>query len=115
MVIGLLDSDVPSSISISKVLPRNFTTLNTYHPYVYLPVLSTDFEEKALVDDFAYMRDTMMALRRPHSQLRLPYYETKIVGDSGNPSFFSHRQSACFPFCIHLWWIGIWYVCPVPP
>ena len=61
-------------------------------------MLSTDYEEKALVDDFAYMRNEMVALSRPMSPLRLPYYETKITGDSGNPNFFVIDNQLVFLF-----------------
>lgn len=86
IVIGELDQDVPASISFAKVLPRNLTTIRPGR--VYIPVFDTDFEEKALVADFSYESSNMVSLRTPlHSSIRYQYFETKIVGDSGNPVF----------------------------
>ncbi|OWF38018.1 uncharacterized protein LOC110466866 [Mizuhopecten yessoensis] len=99
MVIGLLDSDVPSTISFAKVLPRNFTVLMPSRERVRLPVFSTDFEEKALVADFSNMRGTMASLIEPiTTSTRHKYYERKISGDSGNPSFFIIDDQLVFLF-----------------
>lgn len=87
LVVGMLDRDVPSSISFSKVLPRNLTTVRP--PYnLRVPVFDTDFEEKALVADLSYESGTMVGLKPPlASSYRYTLYEQKIVGDSGNPVF----------------------------
>nr|KAG5712996.1 hypothetical protein BaRGS_021790 [Batillaria attramentaria] len=87
-VVGVLDRDVPASISFAKVMPHTLLTLQP--PWdVRLPVLSTDFEEKALVTDFFRYSNRSISLRSPHtSSPRHDYYERKITGDSGNPSFF---------------------------
>ncbi|XP_033753723.1 uncharacterized protein LOC117337050 [Pecten maximus] len=99
MVVGLLDSDVPASISFAKVLPRNFTVLRPHMEMVRLPVFSTDFEEKALVADFSYMSGNMASLTEPiTTSTRHKYYERKIVGDSGNPSFFIIDNQLLFLF-----------------
>ncbi|XP_050398455.1 uncharacterized protein LOC126816209 [Patella vulgata] len=88
IVVGVLDKDVPDSISFAKVMPKG---IDTFRPRrdTPLPVMSTDFEEKALVTDFSYYMNTGIGLRTPevHS-LEHDYYESKIGGDSGNPSFF---------------------------
>lgn len=88
MVIGLLDHDVPSSVTFAKVLPRNFTKIYGNHLHHALPVLSTDYSEKALVDDLNAMNNKIVSLSVPILSYRHAYYESKIVGDSGNPSFF---------------------------
>lgn len=98
MVIGLLDRDVPSSITFAKVLPRNFTEIYGSHLHHALPVLSTDYEEKALVDDLNAMHDKMVSLSTPILSYRHAYYESKIVGDSGNPSFFVIDNQLVFLF-----------------
>ncbi|XP_069112754.1 uncharacterized protein [Argopecten irradians] len=99
MVVGLLDRDVPPSISFAKVLPRNFTALNPHRETIRLPVLSTDFEEKALVADFSAMNGRMASLVEPiRTSTRHLYYETKITGDSGNPSFFIIDNQLVFLF-----------------
>ena len=87
LVVGMLDQDVPSSISFAKVFPRNLTTIR---PPVNLrvPVFDTDFEEKALVADLSYESGTMVSLKPPlHDSYRYLLYERKITGDSGNPVF----------------------------
>lgn len=50
--------------------------------------MSTDYEEKALVDDLNAMNNKMVSLSAPILSYRQANYESKIVGDSGNPSFF---------------------------
>lgn len=98
MVIGLLDHDVPSSISFAKVLPKNFTEIYGANVNHVLPVFSTDFEEKALVDDLRIMHGKMVSLSPPTLSYRRPYYESKISGDSGNPSFFIVDNQLVFLF-----------------
>ncbi|ESO82604.1 hypothetical protein LOTGIDRAFT_155618 [Lottia gigantea] len=88
IVVGMLDRDVPDGISFSKVMPKDITEFRP-NSNTRLPVLSTDFEEKALVTDFSYYRNTGIGLRIPATgSIENEYYESKIVGDSGNPSFF---------------------------
>ncbi|XP_046557112.1 uncharacterized protein LOC124266351 [Haliotis rubra] len=88
IVVGELDSDVPNTISFSKVMPRNLTSFRV--PYsTHIPAVSTDQEEKALVDDFYYYSSTNAGLHVPlTTSIRHDYYESKISGDSGNPTFF---------------------------
>lgn len=88
VVVGELDSDVPSAtISFAKVLPRNLTTIRP-HTIPRVPVFDTDFEEKALVADLSGESGTMVRLTTPlTSSPRHELYETKISGDSGNPVF----------------------------
>jgi hypothetical protein len=88
--VGRLDSDVPTSISFARVLPDNWAT--------YLPTMSVlrevasiglDQEEKALVSDVGVISPATTpfytSCETPKSSLRLPFYENKISGDSGNP------------------------------
>lgn len=87
LVVGMLDQDVPSSISFTKVLPRNLTIIRP--PFnLRVPVFDTDFEEKALVADLSYESGTMVGLRTPlQASYRYQLFEPKITGDSGNPVF----------------------------
>ncbi|KAL8584922.1 hypothetical protein ACOMHN_043559 [Nucella lapillus] len=88
IVVGVLDRDVPDTISFDKVMPHHLQTMNPGHN-VILPVLSTDQKEKALVTDFHLYNNHSISLRAPMtSSIHHDYYESKIVGDSGNPSFF---------------------------
>ncbi|KAK7115104.1 uncharacterized protein [Littorina saxatilis] len=88
IVVGVLDQDVPDTISFAKVMPHQI--MKMYPPHdVHLPVLSTDQEEKALVADFFIFNNKSISLRTPGtSSLHHDFYESKISGDSGNPSFF---------------------------
>ena len=88
LVVGMLDQDVPASISFAKVLPKNLTTIRP--PYnLRVPVFDTDFEEKALIADLSHESGTMVSLKTPITgSYRHQFYEPKIVGDSGNPVFF---------------------------
>ncbi|XP_048254941.1 uncharacterized protein LOC124112850 [Haliotis rufescens] len=88
IVVGELDRDVPNTISFSKVMPRNLTKF--FVPYnIHIPAMSTDQEEKALVDDFYFYSSTNARLRAPlRTSIRHDFYEYKVTTDSGNPTFF---------------------------
>ncbi|XP_048254665.1 uncharacterized protein LOC124112852 [Haliotis rufescens] len=88
IVVGELDRDVPNTISFSKVMPRNLTKL--FVPYnIHIPAMSTDQEEKVLVDDFYFYSSTHARLRAPlRTSIRLDFYEFKVSTVSGNPTFF---------------------------
>ncbi|XP_071083766.1 uncharacterized protein [Haliotis cracherodii] len=88
IVVGLLDQDVPSTIGFARVLPRNLTSFRGPRQE-RLPTFSSDFEEKALIDDLSVISSNYASLLEPSKfSLRHLYYEPKIVGDSGNPTFF---------------------------
>lgn len=99
--VGLLDSDVPSSISFAKVLgaeaqaklPDDWLTKP-------LPAITADQEEKLTVRDwinYAWSQGTNAApcgFVQPglppyteNTPLRGPFYEGLVSGDSGSPSF----------------------------
>lgn len=85
ITIGILDSEVPDSISCCKVLPSNFTD---YLPNINegIPALCLDQEEKALITDFYKTNSGKAHFTAPENS-REDYYEKKIIGDSGNPAF----------------------------
>ncbi|KAH3720315.1 uncharacterized protein LOC127856434 [Dreissena polymorpha] len=100
VVVGELDSNVPSTISFAKVMPRNLTDIRPISP-TYLPAMDTDFEEKALVADMSYEGNNMVQLTTPSpSSIRNLFYEPKIGGDSGNPVFLviNHQLVLMFMF-----------------
>ena len=94
IAIGVLDSDVPSSISFAKVLPQdwkkyipNLDSSSLYgSPEFTLPTLNLDAEEKALVGDLFNLSISAVFIQ-PVDSTRLSFYESIISGDSGNPSF----------------------------
>ena len=82
--IGLLDQDVPSTISFHKVLPLDWRTY--IQQWTGLPMLHLDQEEKAVVRDLASLNNNCQH-RDPTDPLRIPFSEEIIGGDSGNPAF----------------------------
>lgn len=85
--IGILNSDVPSSIKFAKILPQNWST---YLPNLSLthkvPCLALDQEEKALILDL-YLLNTVVAFAIPSNPTRFGFFESIVSGDSGNPVF----------------------------
>lgn len=87
ITIGLLDSDVPESISFARVLPANWATyLPSLSHALRVPCLVLDQEEKALVADLTSL-GSMASFAQPNDATRLSFYESIISGDSGNPAF----------------------------
>ncbi|KAL3882624.1 hypothetical protein ACJMK2_028948 [Sinanodonta woodiana] len=101
IVVGVLDRDVPPTISFAKVLPANMSASRP-SSVPNVPVLNTDFEEKALVADWGqtfFSPLTMVFLTTPSTtSLRYPMYEPKIVGDSGNPVFMVEKKELILLF-----------------
>jgi len=93
--VGLLNSDVPGTITFAKTLPTNFTNyLASYStgfaPYpLYVPIASVDQEEKLLVSNCARINSEIQITTPSNTTYsdRYDFYETIIVGDSGNPIF----------------------------
>lgn len=86
LTVGILDSDVDADILPCKFLPDNW---QNYLPtnIEKIPALTLDQEEKALVTDGFSISTTYTSFRVPTDSKRLEFYESKIVGDSGNPAF----------------------------
>jgi hypothetical protein len=84
--IGVLNSDVPETISFAKVLPANFLD---YLPGIGygVPVLALDQEEKALVQQWHFASNGWTGLEEPTTADRLAFHETIISGDSGGQLF----------------------------
>ena len=89
--IGVLDFDVPESISFAKILPANWRSyLPSLSTSSTIPTLRLNQQEKASVADWLGVRYPELGrfqLQYPSSILRQAYYENIIVGDSGNPVF----------------------------
>jgi hypothetical protein len=85
--IGVLESDVPNTISFAKILPSDY--INYFPSNLYstkLPILVTDQEKNALVHDLNYISSTVNFIK-PIVNNRINFYETVISGDSGSPVF----------------------------
>lgn len=92
VTIGLLDSDVPNTITPCSILSSNFVDYlsNKSSFYFGVPstgVLYTDQEEKALVADFHNTNKVYCTYQTPTNTIKLSAYESLIGGDSGNPIF----------------------------
>jgi hypothetical protein len=94
LTVGVLDSALPASITPCKVLPASWAT---YLPGIpdsgmgpaatRVPVIVLDQEEKALVADWTQSNTQTIIKQPPVDATRLAFYETTIIGDSGNPVF----------------------------
>lgn len=98
ILVAILDSDVPSSISFASVLPAGFETrLSTNQQTARIPCAFTDQEEKLLVVDVLKVSaetdpdiyDSIYCrMQPPASALRQAFNELLVGGDSGNPAFW---------------------------
>lgn len=87
LTIGLLDSDLPGSISFARVMPTDWADYLPSLDYdVKVPCLALDQQEKALVNELRLM-GAWAAFDVPDNATRLSFYEPLISGDSGNPAF----------------------------
>lgn len=113
ITIGVLDSDVPTSIGFAKILPLNWSnylpTLTIENDTIFggftIPCLFFDQEKKALISDLRSLilpsgftlpasnipwpqdgRFTNTLWKQP-SNTRLLFFETIVTGDSGSPAF----------------------------
>lgn len=88
ITIGVLDSDVPNTIGYVKVLPSNWSSYLPNVGAIYrIPALALDYEEKALVTELGVVNGGTLIFYTPTNAQRLSFFETIIVGDSGNPVF----------------------------
>lgn len=102
ITIGLLDSDLPSSIKPVKMF-RNSTwvsktgpTQNTNVP-IFLPVLCSDYEKRAIIKEWTGQSQAAIPPNPvyptsmfwgPVNPTRALFNENIIIGDSGSPIFF---------------------------
>ena len=85
--IGVLDSDVPASISFVKILPQNWSDyLPSLSSTYRVPCLVLDQEEKALISELRSL-GTIASFSSPTNLIRSAFFESIILGDSGNPAF----------------------------
>ena len=98
LAVGVLDSDVPGTITFAKILPSGwkdyFPTQHAYNKVPGIPLMVLDHEEKALVYNVGNISEggPKPALQRvyydePDTVPRQSFCEEIIPGDSGNPVF----------------------------
>jgi hypothetical protein len=103
--IGVLDSDVPETVTFAKVLPDNWID---YIPSIAfaVPTLYTDQQEKALVSHLDKdLSASLIWFSVPAETYtsRLALYETVVGGDSGNPIFLIINNELVLLTC---WYYG---------
>jgi len=89
ITIGVLDSDVPNTISFARILPgnwpRHFPSLA--QGLAALPALALDQEEKALISELSSSSNLFNIFVAPTDPKRAIFFERIVTGDSGNPAF----------------------------
>ena len=89
ITIGVLDADVPPSISFAKILPQNW---RSYFPSITsgwgfpIPVIVMDQEKKALIWNWVGS-DNFNNFSPPYESHRGEFWEYLVLGDSGSPAF----------------------------
>lgn len=80
--IGLLNADVPETISYARVLPSNFASFVSVYRQ---PALVVDAEEKAIIKELSNASGGNVTFGTPSDPVRATYDETLVPGDSSNP------------------------------
>lgn len=93
--IGLLDSDLPSSVSFCKVASFDLTTITDTNNRV--AALYLDQERKALVGDY-FNSDSAGSLNISTNSQRANFYELPIGGDSACPINFVYNNKIILLF-----------------
>lgn len=89
ITIGILDSDVPETISFAKVLGSNWASYlpSLANASARIPAIGLDQQEKATIRDLYSYTSTTTSFLQPTDIKRAALYETIVSGDSGNPAF----------------------------
>lgn len=94
LLVALLDSDVPESISFASVLPSGFEArLSSNQQSARIPCAATDQEEKLIVVDLKQVSadknvSIYCEMQNPVQALRVAFNELLVSGDSGNTAFW---------------------------
>src|SRR5690606_23310118 len=85
-IVGVLNEDVPETISFAKVPPADFAD---YIPGISnrLHCLALDYEEKAIVTDLERIINWTLLIAYPTQEDAAKFNVPIIPGDSGNPVF----------------------------
>lgn len=104
ITIGLLDSDLPSSVSFCKVLNLDINKTTNFQNRSMFPTLYTDQEQKALIGEYynigydAGLAQYMSAIRIPTISQRAQFWEAPIGGDSSDPVSFIYNNKMILLF-----------------
>jgi hypothetical protein len=94
--IGLLDSDLPPSVSFCKVANSDLVSITSTSNRI--PIMFVDQERKVLVGDYFDEGGASGFLNMPTNAQRVNFYETPIPGDSGNPICFVYNNKLILLF-----------------
>jgi len=99
--VGILNEDVPSSISYYLVMPPNWRDYLVNAFLTFLPLITTDQEQKALCRELTNgnLQSGLYAHRRANEEPRASLSENIIVGDSGQPMFMLVNGEMVFLGC----------------
>lgn len=87
IIVGVLDSDVPGTISFARVLPDAWATkLPTLSLFEY-PCASLDQTQQVSMREVTILGASVIC-QRPEIFSRMTFYKDAISGDSGSPCFF---------------------------
>lgn len=103
--LGVLNEDVPDSISFAKILPDDWAD---YLPNdgAGLPLLGTDAagnRENALVWDTTEIEGVRIYMEEPADETRDSFNEVILGGDSGSPYFLVIGDEAVLVFVLNYW------------
>lgn len=85
LIVGLLNEDLPASISFCKVAPDDFSSYLDFTASP--PVAFVDQEGKCLVTDIQRIVSTLVFNRTPTDSQRLEFHEATVANDSGKAWF----------------------------
>ena len=91
LVVGLLNEELPSSVSFAKILPIDFS--DYLHTGSGLPAAILDQQGKILVAEISRVgtentneSPARCVYRQPQNPNRLEFFESLVAGDSSNPN-----------------------------
>lgn len=99
VLVVLLDSDLPSSVTPCKIFPSNYDTYlpagahRLSHNAFRIPLISFNKQEQCSIADFRTVNmpppttSPYILWRSPELEDRLAFFSQAVVGDSGNPLF----------------------------
>lgn len=109
--VGVLDSDLPSTIRFAKILPSNWATYfpTASEPNLAIPVLATDQDENLLYMEtrqlhYLYGGVRYVSLKRADELVRTQFaalHEQFITGDSGSAAFFVFNREPVLAGCVY--------------
>jgi hypothetical protein len=89
IMVGLLDTEVPATITVARILPADYPGKL---PLAGLPLLCSDKEKKALVANVRTTGGGAIYIEAPAQAARAAFFEDWIGGDSGSPGLIFVRS-----------------------